>query len=102
MEKKRAYEQPLLEVEHSSFTTLVFSTTGGMGKLATYFFKRLASMIAEKTENGRYSQTLWAIRSRLNFALLRSCIMCIRGSRSTYRRPCTEMADVQLVEAQPL
>ena len=30
-EKKRVYEQRICEVEHSSFTPLVFSATGGMG-----------------------------------------------------------------------
>ena len=42
-EKKRAYEQRVREVEHSSFTPLVLSTTGGMGNEATILYKRLAS-----------------------------------------------------------
>ena len=41
--KKRAYAQRILEVEHSSFTPLVFSATGGMGRGATCFYKRLAT-----------------------------------------------------------
>jgi len=41
--KKRAHEQM---VEHSSFTPLVFSVTGGMGREATCFYKQLASMLA--------------------------------------------------------
>ena len=44
MKKKRAYEQRLLDVEHSSFTPLVFSTTGGMARQATTFYKRLTAM----------------------------------------------------------
>ena len=47
--KKRAYEQRVREVEHGSFTPLVFSATGGMGDAAKIFYKRLASMIAEKS-----------------------------------------------------
>ena len=31
-EKKRAYEQRIREVEHSSFTPLVLSATGGNGE----------------------------------------------------------------------
>jgi len=38
-EKKRAYAQRILEAEHSSFTPLVFSATGGMGREATCFYK---------------------------------------------------------------
>ena len=45
-EKKRVYEQRVQEVEHSSFTPLVLSTTGGMGNKATIFYKRLASLLA--------------------------------------------------------
>ena len=40
-EKKRQYEQRVREVEHSTFTPLVMSTTGGMGKAAATFYKRL-------------------------------------------------------------
>ena len=46
-EKKRAYEQRVREIEHGSFTPLVLSLTGDMGKAATVCYKRLASMIAQ-------------------------------------------------------
>ena len=38
----------VLEVEKATFTPLVFSTTGGMGKEAEKFHKRLAALISEK------------------------------------------------------
>ena len=41
-EKKCAYER-VREVEHSSFTPLVLSASGGMGTEATIFYKRLAT-----------------------------------------------------------
>ena len=44
--KKRNYEQRVREVEHGSFTTLVFSATGGMAPAATIAFKRLTSLLA--------------------------------------------------------
>ena len=47
-EKKRAYEQRVREIEHASFTPLVFSATGGMGPQATTLYKRLASLLADK------------------------------------------------------
>ena len=47
-EKKRAYEQRIREVEHSSFTPLVFSVTGGMGQQCSTFYRRLAALLAEK------------------------------------------------------
>ena len=85
-EKKRAYDQRVREIEHGSFSPLIFSTTGGMGTIATVVYKRLAAMIADKCEKP-YSQIIQLIRCRLNFSLLRSAIMCMRGSRSTRRHP---------------
>ena len=81
-EKKRAYEQRIREVEHSSFTPLVFSATGGMGREATCFYKRLASMLAQKWDYP-YSTTLCWLRCRLTFSLIRSAIQALRGARST-------------------
>ena len=56
------------------------SSTGGMGKAATVFFKR--SMFSEK-KGIPYSKAMGWLRCRLNFALLCCSIMCIRGARLT-------------------
>ena len=85
-EKKRAYNQRMREIEHGSFSPLVSSTTGGMGTTATVVYKRLAAMMAEKYEKP-YGQIIQLIRCKLNFSLLLSAIMCIRGSRSARRHP---------------
>jgi hypothetical protein len=45
-EKKRHYEERIREVEHVTFTPLVLSTTGEMGKAAAVFYKRLVSMLS--------------------------------------------------------
>ena len=83
LEKRRAHEERVREIEHGSFSPLVFSAAGGMGTIATGVYKRLASLLEEK--QGRpYSSTLHWLRCRLNFSLLRSAIMCIRGSRSVF------------------
>ena len=80
--KKRHYEQRIREVEHSSFTPLVFSLTGGLGPAAMAFYKRLASQLSEKWKQS-YSSTIGWLRCRIAFSLLRSSIMCLRGSRSS-------------------
>ena len=80
--KKRAYEQRIREVEHSSFTPLVISATGGLANEASTFYKRLASMLATKWDHP-YSTTLCWLRCRLAFSLLRSAIQSIRGARSS-------------------
>ena len=38
-EMRRNYEEGVREVEHGSFTPLVFSATGGMGKAATVMYQ---------------------------------------------------------------
>ncbi len=64
LEKKRAYEQRVREVEHASFTPLVLSASGGLGKEATVFYKRLrlASLLAKKWDQP-YNQVINWLRS---------------------------------------
>ena len=90
-EKRRCYERRILEVEHSSFTPLVFSAVGGMGTAATVMYKRLASLLADKHAQS-YSKTMSWISCLLNFSLLRSAIMCVRGAHSTSNRACRTTA----------
>ena len=84
-EKRRNYEERVREVEHGSFTPLVFSATGGMGKAATVMYQRLASLLSVKRAQP-YSKTMSWLRCQLTFSLLRSAITCIRGSRSAMNR----------------
>ena len=80
--KKRAYDQRIREVDHATFTPLVFSATGGLGSQADIFYKRLASLLSEKWDFS-YSSTICWLRCRLAFSLLRSAIQSIRGARSS-------------------
>jgi hypothetical protein len=47
-EKKREYSDRILQIEHGSFTPLVFASNGGMGKEATIALKHLATLMSEK------------------------------------------------------
>ena len=85
-EKKRAYNERVREVEHGTFSPLVFSTSGGMGPIATVVYRRIASIMAEKQQQP-YSRTLFWLRCNLSFSLLRSAIMCLRGVRSSFHHP---------------
>ena len=87
--KKRAYDQRIREVEHGTFTPLIFSCTplifsctGGMGRAAVVTYKRLATLIAMKRDTP-YSVTMGWIRCRLSFSLLQAAIMCLRGTSSS-------------------
>ena len=93
--KKRSYEQRVGEIEHGSFTPLIFSASGGMAPAATITFKRLASLLAEKRQQ-EYNKTIAWIRCQLNFSLVRSSVMCLRGARSSYHRPARPDCDIPL------
>ena len=82
LEKKRKYEERISEVEHGVFSPLVFSCTGGMGPLATVVYKRIATLLSEKSGQS-YSKTLYWLRCKLSFSLLWAAITCLRGSRSS-------------------
>ena len=81
-EKRRTYDQRVREVEHGSFTPLVFSASGGMGPATTIAYKRLATMLAQK-RGQRYCEVMQWLRCRVSFSLLRSSIGAIRGSRQS-------------------
>ncbi|XP_066919036.1 uncharacterized protein [Clytia hemisphaerica] len=84
-EKKRHYNERVNSVENGTFTPLVFSTNGGMGRECQTFYKRLAVMLAEK-RGVRLHESISFIRSKISFSLLRSSLLCIRGSRSIWSR----------------
>ena len=88
--QKKEYAQRVREVEHGVFTPLLLSATGGMGREAATFYKRLADGISRK-ERKEYSVVMGWIRCRLPFAILRSAILCIRGSRSSRHHPVHEI-----------
>jgi len=64
-----------------------------MGLSATTVYKKLASMLAEKW-NISYSCCVFWLRCWVSFSLLRSAIMCVRGNRSSVRRPVVDNVNV--------
>ena len=82
-EKKRVYNRRVLEIEHGVFTPLVFGSSGAMGKECTRFHKILALKIAEK-QGKPYSMVMFRIRTILSFCLIRSSLLCLRGSHTVF------------------
>ena len=77
-EKKRKYQQRVLDVEMGSFTPLVFGTNGGMGNECQRFLKHLADKIAQKDTEPYHVVITW-LRTQISFELLRSVHACVRG-----------------------
>ena len=83
-EKKSKYNERIINTEKATFTPLVFSTSGGMAPECTKLNKRIAELISLKTGEA-YSHVMRFIRTRLLFALLRTSLIAIRGTRGSYK-----------------
>ena len=82
LDKVCRYEQRVREITFSSFTPLIFSSSGGMGKVA--FINELP---------------LCWLRRRINPLVCQSSFMCIRGPRSSRSRPVLDsLIDLQITE----
>ena len=78
--KRREYSERIRHVEHADFMSFVISVTGGLGPQATTIINHLATRMAERQEIQR-SVVISRIRIRLSFAILRSSLVMLRGSR---------------------
>ncbi len=85
MEKRKLYQDRVLETEKGSFEPLVFLTTGGTGPSCTRVIKRIAGKISEK-RGEQYSHVMGFVRTRLRFSLLRSVLIAVRGVRGRVMR----------------
>ena len=74
-------------MENGTFSLLVFSANGGMGRECKTFYKRLSQMIADK-RNLQYAMAANYIRAKVSFSLLRSALLCLTGARF-FRREIT-------------
>jgi len=84
-EKKRKYQQRVIDVEMGSFTPLVFGTNGGMGKECKLFLSNLADKLSRKNGDFYASAISW-LRTRISFEILRSVHTCVRGSRTPFHK----------------
>ena len=98
-EKRRIYQERIINVEHGTFTPFVMAATGGLGPAATVVCKRLALLLAEK-KGSPYSLTMTWLRTKLAFALLHSAVICLHGSHSVCGRSLSDSAPDVVAEAR--
>ena len=58
-EKKQAYNKRILQIDHDTFTPLVFSINGSMGRECQKFYSRLAQMGSEKKDLQQSISSNW-------------------------------------------
>ena len=80
-EKKRNYNNRILQIEHGTFVPLVFSIYGSMGRECTKFYSKLAELLSDKRKQSKSLTVNW-IQTKVCFGLSKSCLLCLRGSRS--------------------
>ena len=78
-EKKRQYNNRIINVEHGIFTPLVFSVNGEKAKECLKFHKFAAEKFANKS-GCRYEKVLSIIKCKLSLLILPASLMCVRGS----------------------
>ena len=92
-EKKRQYSRRVLEVEQGTFTPLVFTSTGGMADECKRFHSRLTELLGLK-KGDDYATTISWIRAKVSFAILRSALLCLRGTRR--KRRAANISDIDI------
>ena len=68
-EKKRKYNQRVIDVEMGTFTPLVFGTNGGMGLDCQNLLRTLANKLSTKN-NEPYASVISWLRIQFSFALI--------------------------------
>lgn len=71
-----------MEVEQGTFIPLVFTSTGGMAEL----------LALKKGDD--YATTISWIRAKVSFAILRSALLCLRGTRR--KRRAANISDIDI------
>ena len=98
-EKKRQYNSRVIEVEHGSFTPLVFSSYGGSSPETERFITELSVKLATKHDQELSVVKNW-LRTKLSFTILRSAILSIRGSRTVRKNEViTDPAEIEISKA---
>jgi hypothetical protein len=92
-ERKRQYEERVNKVDSGSFTPMVASSTGGMCAEMQITLKYMASLLAEK-RGERYCEVMGLLRCRFAFAMARSALVCLRGSRSRFEGLCEDSLEL--------
>ena len=94
-EKKRKYNQRVIQLEHGTFSPLIFTPYGGVSRETEHFIKTLSAKLTEKRDVP-YSIVINWMRSKISFALLRSAILCVRGTRNWRSFAPTSTANIEL------
>jgi hypothetical protein len=78
--KIREYKDRVNNVDHGDFTPLVFTTAGGISPQSHLFLKRISEKLSIIKDQPPSVTAGW-LRCRFSFSLLRTTLVCLRGTR---------------------
>ena len=81
--RRREYLQRINDVDCGSFVPMIMSSTGAIGPEMSMAIKTLVGRLADKRKEAP-SYVTGIVRARFAFALARSALICLRGSRSRW------------------
>ena len=70
-DKKRQYNQRVIQLEHGTFTPLIFTLYGGAGRAADNLIKVLANKLSSKQSTHNSIMTNW-LRTKVSLELVRA------------------------------
>ena len=74
----------------------MFSPYGGNGREAERFLTELAKNLSDKKQLMDYSIVIHWLRGKLCFILLRSAVLCVRGSRTIKHELNTDFSGAEI------
>ena len=80
-EKKRQYNNRIMNIEHGTLTLLVFSVNGRMTKWCLIFYNLFLLERSQISLVVFMKKFFSIIKCKLSFLILRDSLMCVRGSR---------------------
>ena len=83
-------------MDHGTFTPLVFSINGSMTRECQKFYSCLAQMISNKRDIPQSISSNW-MRTKVCFGLLKSSLICLRGSGTVCRKKSEFEIDVDFL-----
>lgn len=72
-------------MEHGTFTPLVMSTSGRTGRESSKIYSCLSELLSENRKTKYCVAAIWIWQKNI-YALIKSIVMSIRGSRSVFYR----------------
>ena len=85
-EKRRLYNEPVLHVNHKTFTPLLLSIYGSTGRECNMSYSKLPQLKSEKRNLSKSITMNYQIRSKFRFARLKLSLLCLQGSRMVCRK----------------